>query len=245
MDSIDSSVLGESEGNRWPRGTTVALGASGAIGMVLITVSGVAVGPTGPTDSSVERGILALVPKGTAATALGALTMTLGLILVLGAWIVLGLLLRRGSDLRPLHRITLAWAAPLLVGPPIFSRDLYSYAADGMMVVRHINPYANGPASLGASKFLAPVSHAWLTTPSPYGPFFLRLTNVAVRLSGGSVVTSIMILRLLEVAGVVLIAISLPALARAAGKDPAARCGSECATRSSCSTSSAEVTTTR
>lgn len=189
--------------------------------MVLITVSGVAVGPTGPTGSSVERAILALTPKGTAGTALGAITMTLGLALVLGAWIVLGLLLRRGAEVRPLFRMTCVWAAPLLIGPPIFSRDLYSYAADGMMVVRHINPYAHGPAALGASKFLSPVSHVWLNTPSPYGPLFLRLANVAAKLSGGSVVSAIMILRLFEVAGVVLIAVSLPTLARAASKDPA------------------------
>jgi alpha-1,6-mannosyltransferase len=220
-DSLETNTAPDRGGNPWPRGTTVALGAAGAIGMVLITVSGVAVGPTGPTGSSVERGILALMPKGTAATVIGAVTMTAGLVLVLGAWIVLGLLLRRGAELKPLFKITCIWAAPLLIGPPIFSRDLYSYAADGLMVQRHISPYSNGPAALGLSKFLAPVSHAWLTTPSPYGPLFLRLANGAVRLSGGSVVTSIMILRLFEVAGVALIAISLPKLATAAGKDPA------------------------
>jgi len=220
-DSIETRVAPDRVGNAWPRGTTVALGAAGAIGMVLITVSGVAVGPTGPTGSSVERGILTVVPKGTAGTVLGVVTMTAGLALVLGAWLVLGLLLKRGAALRPLNRIACVWAAPLLIGPPIFSRDLYSYAADGLMVHRHISPYEFGPAALGASKFLAPVSHAWLTTPSPYGPLFLRLAQFAVRLSGGSVVSSIMILRLFEVAGVVLIAVSLPALARSAGKDPA------------------------
>jgi alpha-1,6-mannosyltransferase len=220
-DSIETRNETERGGNRWPRGTTVALGAAGAMGMVLITVSGIAVGPTGPTGSSVERAILTFVPKGTAATVLGATAMTAGLALVLGAWLVLGLLLRRGASVRPLHRIACMWAAPLLIGPPIFSRDLYSYAADGLMVHRHISPYEFGPAALGASKFLAPVSHAWLTTPSPYGPLFLRIAHGAVRLSGGSVVSTIMILRLFEVAGVVLIAVSLPALARAAGKDPA------------------------
>ena len=220
-DGIEPPISSQRVANPWPRGVTLALGATGAIGMVLITVSGIAVGPTGPTGSSVERGILALVPKGTAATVLGVVALTVGLMLVLGSWFVLGLLLKRGAALRPLYRITCAWAAPLLIGPPIFSRDLYSYAADGMMVVRHISPYSNGPASLGASKFLAPVSHAWLTTPSPYGPLFLRFAHAAVRLSGGSVVSAIMILRLLEVAGVVLIAVSLPTLARAAGKDPA------------------------
>jgi hypothetical protein len=219
--ALDDPITAERAPSEWPRGSTVALGAVGALGMILITVSGVAVGPTGPTGSSVARAILTIVPKGTAASALGATTMTLGLALVLGAWIVLGLLLKKGAELRPLYRITCAWSAPLLIGPPIFSRDLYSYAADGMMVTRHINPYEHGPAALGASSFLAPVSHTWLTTPSPYGPLFLRLANVAVRLSGGSVVTSIMLLRLLEIGGVVLIAASLPHLARAAGKDPA------------------------
>ncbi len=112
MDHNDGLVADEIEprsasgraSTQWPRGVVLALGAAGAFGMVLITVSGVAVGPTGPTGSSVERAILAIVPKGTAATVLGAVTMTLGLILVLGAWIVLGLLLRRGAAVKPLYK---------------------------------------------------------------------------------------------------------------------------------------------
>jgi hypothetical protein len=220
-DSIETRITPERGSDGWPRGITVALGAAGALGMVLIAISGVAVGPTGPTGSSIERWILDVTPKGTAGNVVGITAMTIGLVLVLGAWLVLGLLLRRGASLRPLFRIACIWSAPLLIGPPIFSRDLYSYAADGEMVSRHISPYAHGPASLGVSNFLTPVSHAWLTTPSPYGPFFLRIANVAVRLSGGSVVTSIMLLRLFEIAGIVLIAVSLPRLAKAAGKDPA------------------------
>jgi alpha-1,6-mannosyltransferase len=221
-DSTETHIAPERGNNGWPAGITVALGASGALGMILISVSGVATGPTGPTGSSVERWIVSLTPKGTAGNVVGIVTMTLGLILVLGAWLILGLLLRRGASLRPLYRITCVWSVPLLIGPPIFSRDLYSYAADGAMVANHISPYAHGPAALGsASNFLAPVSSAWLSTPSPYGPLFLRIAWAAVRLSGGSVVTSIMLLRLVEVAGIVLIAVSLPRLARAAGKDPA------------------------
>ena len=217
----ETRIAREDSADRWPRRTTVALGAAGALGMVLVGVSGVAVGPTGPTDSSVERFILTFVPKGTAATAVGAVTMTLGLVLVVGAWLVLGWMLRDGASVRPLNRIACIWAAPLLIGPPIFSRDLYSYAADGRMVQLHISPYQFGPAALGASSFFAPVSKAWLTTPSPYGPFFLRLAYFAVRYSGDSVVNAVMILRLFEVAGVVMMALALPALARVAGKDPA------------------------
>jgi alpha-1,6-mannosyltransferase len=211
------------ENDGWPYGVTVALGAVGAIGMVLITISGVVTGPTGPTGSSVERWMLSLTPKGTAGNVLGIVSMTLGLILVLGAWLVLGLLLRRGASLRPLFKIAAVWSVPLLIGPPIFSRDLYSYAADGAMVATRISPYSHGPVALGvtSSNFLAPVSSAWLGTPSPYGPLFLRIAWVAVRLSGGSVVTSIMLLRLFEIAGIVLIAASLPRLAEAAHKDSA------------------------
>jgi hypothetical protein len=222
-DENEAQIAPEREDDGWPHGITVALGAAGAIGMVLITVSGVLTGPTGPTGSWVEGWVLSLTPKGTAANVTGVVTMALGLVLVLGAWLTLGLLLRRGAALGPLFKIACLWSAPLFIGPPIFSRDLYSYAADGAMVAGHISPYAHGPAALGvtASNYLAPVSSAWLGTPSPYGPFFLRIAWVAVRFSGGSVVTAIMLLRLFEIAGIVLIAISLPRLAKAAGKDPA------------------------
>jgi hypothetical protein len=220
-DGTETQIAHRRADDGWPAGITVALGASGAIGMVLIAISGVLVGPTGPTGSSIERGILAITPKGTTGNVLGVVATVLGLTLVLGSWIVLGLLLRRGASLGPLFRIACIWSVPLFIGPPIFSRDLYSYAADGAMVSHHLSPYAYGPAALGVSNFLAPVSSTWLTTPSPYGPVFLRLAWVAVRLSGGSVITSIMLLRLFEIAGVVLIAVSLPRLAKAAGKDPA------------------------
>jgi alpha-1,6-mannosyltransferase len=221
--TTETQVAPERTDDGWPRGITVALGAAGAIGMVLITVSGVATGPTGPTGSSLERWIVSLTPKGTAGNVLGIVTLVLGLVLVLSAWLLLGLLLRRGASLRPLFKIAGVWSLPLFIGPPIFSRDLYSYAADGAMVASRISPYSHGPAALGvtASNFLAPVSSAWLGTPSPYGPLFLRIAWVAVRLSGGSVVMSIMLLRLFEVGGIVLIAVSLPRLAQAAGKDPA------------------------
>ncbi|GAB3936578.1 hypothetical protein GCM10027614_13310 [Micromonospora vulcania] len=46
--------------------------------------------------------------------------------------------------------LTLAcWAAPLLVGPPLFSRDAYSYLAQGAMVLADIDVYRHGVAQLG------------------------------------------------------------------------------------------------
>jgi hypothetical protein len=207
------------EANGWPRGVPTFLGAVGAIGMSLIALSSVTLGPHGPTGSAIERDVVALVPA-RAAVPIGAAGMAIGLLLVLGSWLALGLLLRRGASLRPLLRITMAWSVPLAIGPPLFSRDVYSYAAQGFMVTKHINPYTTGPAALHSAKYLAPISSIWLQTHCPYGPLFLRLSQFAVGITGHSLLGAILVLRVYEMLGVVLIAAALPTLARSAGKDP-------------------------
>jgi hypothetical protein len=204
----------------WPRATPMVLGAAGAIGTSLIVISGVTLGPHGPTGSAIERSVVDLVPSG-AATPVGVSAMIVGLILVLGAWILLGLLLRQGASLRPLFKIAAAWSAPVAIGPPLFSRDVYSYAAQGAMVHQHLNPYTHGPGVLQNAKFLAPVSDIWYWTRCPYGPVFLRLAQFAVVSTGRSLLGAILVLRAIEIVGVILIAASLPTLARSVGKDPA------------------------
>ena len=52
------------------------------------------------------------------------------------------------------------WIVPLLLAPPLFSRDIYSYAAQGEMMSHHISPYHYGPGVLGA----APSVTRWSTT---------------------------------------------------------------------------------
>ncbi len=51
-----------------------------------------------------------------------------------------------GAPLGRLGWILALWILPMLAIAPIFSRDVYSYAAQGEMVTRHLNPYHNGPA---------------------------------------------------------------------------------------------------
>ena len=63
----------------------------------------------------------------------------------------------------------------MLVVAPIFSRDVYSYAAQGAMMSYHINPYHYGPFTLGAGPYVNPVDPLWLNTPAPYGPLFLMM----------------------------------------------------------------------
>ena len=119
-------------------------------------------------------------------------------------------------------RIATLWTLPLLIGPPLYSRDVYSYAALGRMVNLGFDPYYYGPAVLGGgSDYLQGVGGAWLHTSTPYGPLFLGAASAIVRFAGNSVFNAILMLRLVEVVGLVLIAVGLPKLAIAAGKDPA------------------------
>src|SRR5439155_7666542 len=116
---------------------------------VVISAAGVKLGAPGPTGSSLEHVVRDFVPGGTAGSIVAIVALVLGLCAVAGAWLALGLVVRRGAPLRPLVAIAAVWATPLMFGPPIFSRDVYSYAADGLMVSRHLAPNHYGPAALG------------------------------------------------------------------------------------------------
>ncbi|MEU8300801.1 polyprenol phosphomannose-dependent alpha 1,6 mannosyltransferase MptB [Micromonospora sp. NPDC048909] len=118
--------------------------------------------------------------------------------------------------------LTLAcWAGPLLLCPPLFSRDAYSYLAQGAMVLADIDVYRHGVTALGG-RLAAEVPQMWQQTPAPYGPVFLAIAAVVSGLTGGKLVLGVLGLRLVALAGVALLLRYLPRLARHCGVDPAA-----------------------
>ena len=127
-----------------------------------------------------------------------------------------------GLPVRAVVRVLVVWAVPFVLAPPLFSRDVYSYAGQGAMVSFHINPYLYGPGVLGATRFNLLAGPFWANTPSPYGPTFLSLDGLATQLSGHQVLADLVLLRLLSILGVALIVIGLPTLARSVGRDGAA-----------------------
>ena len=146
----------------------------------------------------------------------------LGLVVLGLAWLHLGRSLRRGedgTDTSRLLRTAALWAAPLVVCVPLFSRDLYAYAAQAQIAHAGLDPYTVGPASL-PGPFLDEISGMWVDTPAPYGPLWLGLGRAVATVTGDRVVSTVFALRLLAVAGVLLTARYLPRLARAAGGDP-------------------------
>ena len=84
-----------------------------------------------------------------------------GMILFVRVWFGLFQTLRArgGVPIRPLAYMLALWILPLLVVAPLFSRDVFSYAAQGEMMSHHINPYHYGPGHhrLGAVRSRASI----------------------------------------------------------------------------------------
>ncbi len=145
-----------------------------------------------------------------------------GIVLLCRAWLTITRNVAQEPETRPgrLAAILALWATPLLIAPPMFSNDIYSYAAQGEMVSRHINPYLYGPGVLGATPFESLARGVWINTPSPYGPLSSGLDGGLVQLAGHRALFSVLLLRLVAVVGVVLMAVFVPSLARSYGRDP-------------------------
>jgi alpha-1,6-mannosyltransferase len=151
---------------------------------------------------------------------LAIMLVYLGIVVMLASWFETVRTLRRQPNLpmRWLVAMLAAWATPVVFMPPIFSRDVYSYAAQGDMVHRAINPYVHGPSSLGSGPFLNLVDPLWRQAPAPYGPGWERLSGWIAGLARHDVLTAILGFRIVALVGVVLIALGIPVLARSIGR---------------------------
>jgi hypothetical protein len=142
-----------------------------------------------------------------------------GMALVCVAWLALGRF-EYGDSRRELLIVAVAWLLPLTLGPALFSRDVYSYLAQGTILHLGANPYHTAPqalAGLGRRHVLAAVSPFWRQTTAPYGPLFLGLVSVIVSVTGSHLVAGVLAIRGLELLGVVATAVSVPRIAHSLG----------------------------
>jgi hypothetical protein len=145
-----------------------------------------------------------------------------GMVVMMQAWIALIRIARRhkGLPVRCFAAVFAAWTVPLLVVAPLFSRDAYSYAAQGEMMSRGINPYLFGPAVLGVNAFSGLVDRLWANVTSPYGPVFLWIAGVNATVVRHNELLAVIGFRVLALVGVVMIAVFVPRIARSYGRDP-------------------------
>lgn len=151
-----------------------------------------------------------------------SLTMTTtGAVMMALAWLMLGrfALGNRRMSRGDLDRTLLLWVLPLLIAPPMYSKDVYSYLAQSQISLEGLDPYRVGPASgLGLSHiFTLSVPTLWRETPAPYGPLFLWIGRGISSITGENIVAAVLCHRLVELLGVGLIVWATPRLARRCG----------------------------
>ncbi|KQX13696.1 hypothetical protein ASC82_07065 [Streptomyces sp. Root431] len=187
----------------------------GAAGSLAVAVGGWAAGTL-----PVRGGWGLWEPRGSALTLAGALLAYLGLTLLVAAWWRYGVLLARGVRDGVLRTLAL-WTAPLLLAPPLYSADVYSYIAQGAMVLEGHDVYGGGPSVLGPGDLgadaAASVGGHWTDTPAPYGPVFLLLAEVVVKATGGAVVPAVLGMRLIALGALALIVWAVRGLGGGAG----------------------------
>ncbi|WP_168582176.1 polyprenol phosphomannose-dependent alpha 1,6 mannosyltransferase MptB [Gephyromycinifex aptenodytis] len=182
----------------------------GFIAMLLI-----AAGSISPAFLPADAPLLAALPWFNSALArlLSTAVVLVGLVTLFEAW----LRLRPRAGRRTAPTATWAiWSAPLLFAPPIFSRDAYSYAAQGLVVSRGMDPYQTGPIAV-PGPFADQVDPLWLFTPAPYGPLALQLQRIVVELSGGHALVAAIAMRVPALVAMGVIAWALPRLATRMG----------------------------
>jgi hypothetical protein len=130
------------------------------------------------TPADTTRGVLA----GTAALAVLALCACWWLLVrrALAGWV------------SPRLAVTaaLAWGIPFALGPPLFSRDVYAYAAQGELARRGLDPATHGISTLRSfgevgAIFVAAVDPRWRETHAPYGGTAVAVEKVAATLGAG------------------------------------------------------------
>ena len=151
-----------------------------------------------------------------------SLTMTTtGAVMMALAWLMMGRFVHgpRRMSRSQLDRTLLLWMLPLLIAPPMYSKDVYSYLAQSQIARDGLNPYLVGPApGLGLDHvFTSSVPSLWRETPAPYGPLFLWIGRGISALTGENIVAAVLSHRVVVLVGVGLIVWATPRLARRCG----------------------------
>lgn len=192
----------------------------GMLGSVLITLGGLGAGSTRQHDPLLESMHMSWLRFGHGLV-LSSIVLWTGVGLMLIAWLALGRRALAGEATEFVMKATTAfWLAPLLVSVPVFSRDTYSYLAQGALLRDGLDPYAVGPVA-NPNSLLDNVSPIWSITTAPYGPVFILVAKIITIVVGNNVVAGTALLRLCMLPGLVLLVWATPRIAHRLGADGA------------------------
>ncbi|MET4432334.1 alpha-(1-_6)-mannopyranosyltransferase A [Mycolicibacterium sp. 624] len=193
----------------------------GFLGACLITLGGLGAGSTQLHDPLLESLHVSWLRFGHGLV-VSSILLWSGVAVMLASWLWLG---RRVVD-RTASEYTMVattgfWLAPLLLSVPVFSRDTYSYLAQGALLRDGFDPYIVGPIE-NPNSLLDDVSPIWTTTTAPYGPAFILVAKFVTMMVGDHVIAGTMLLRLCMLPGLVMLIWAAPRVARHIGANGAA-----------------------
>lgn len=193
----------------------------GFAGSMLILVGSFGIGWLASSSVLIRNPLFILARTTPVAVITTTVLLCLGAALLFRAWLMLrSHLAGWGEDSGPVLKKALAlWIAPLMLALPLFSRDSYAYIGQGRLMQQGLNPYTDGISSLNNYFLLGPDT-MWTEAPTPYGPLWLWVEQLAVLLPANSPEIALIPFRLASLAGVVLLAIYVPKLAQRHGFNP-------------------------
>ena len=196
-------------------------GLPGLVATSLIALGALGVGWLPLSSPLLDAPVIEVLRSSTIGTLFSRSFVFIGAAVLLQTWLVLGfdLLSEHPAKKRWLAWLMLTWSLPLLLVPPIFSRDAYSYYEQGRLMSQGYSPYAQGVSVL-PGWFSDGVDPMWGEVPTPYGPFYLLIERGIFTITEGNPLAAAMLFRLVAAVGIVLLLIFLPRLARAHRIDP-------------------------
>ncbi|MFI5591020.1 polyprenol phosphomannose-dependent alpha 1,6 mannosyltransferase MptB [Amycolatopsis sp. NPDC051758] len=192
--------------------------AMGTVGSTLLMLAAFGAGGILIKDPVLGHGPLSWIRYGHGRMLANAVLYT-GFGLVVWAWVRLGRYVLAGRiGSRPILVAAGCWMAPLLISPPLFTRDVFSYLGQGAQLLYGLDPYANGPAELDVLPNVVQNVHPlWQTTPAPYGPLFLLISKGVVSVSGDNMILGVILMRVVLLAGLAGTLWALPRLVKHLG----------------------------
>jgi alpha-1,6-mannosyltransferase len=197
----------------------------GLAGSFLVLVGGLVVSTLPASSFLLQSEQLVALRNHQTGRMLGLTIVLVGLGMLAAAWLSLCRFLAR-TDLADradgvalVRQATILWSLPLLIAPPLFSRDGWSYAAQGVLTRLGVSPYEHGPGVL-AGPVVEAVDPRWMDTMTPYGPLPLALGDIASRFTSNPWLL-VIAHRGVALVGLALIAWAVPRIAIWTGVRPA------------------------
>ncbi|OLF10458.1 hypothetical protein BLA60_14720 [Actinophytocola xinjiangensis] len=189
----------------------------GTVGSVLMLAGAFGAGAMAVGDPLTAEGPLSWLRYGHGKL-LASLAVYLGYALLVFGWIRLGRQVIAGQvGTRPVLLASACWTVPLLAAPALFTRDVFSYLAQGAIALAGHDPFTVGPTVLADPEFIENVHPFWHNTPAPYGPLFILLAKGTVAVTGTSITAGLLVTKLVNLVGLALLLWALPRLVRHLG----------------------------